>query len=316
MSTKRPDSLEDFQRKQASKRAADDDLHYGSWGSAELATLETGRKAVSDFNKTIYRWFEIGEAIEIIRQKAERMNDRFAFKRIMRQQGFSMEKEDKVIDKSMVTKLKQVCDRKTEVIAWHETLTSKQKREWAAPNTVMKQFWTRDAQDRRINWNGQRIDPKGNVLDDNGQVVEKSPTQAEVDRQALAQAIEEAEQWQARVTELEEELQSARATSEATPQASGDVAGLETENVTARGETNVCSFCGRDFGPFGDINDETKPLDLFVNDDVNIAICWDCAKQAYISLENSRRLAKEAKAKAKKKAKATKAEAEQPKAET
>src|SRR5262249_4369878 len=181
MSTKRPDSLEDFQRKQASKRAADDDLHYGSWGSAELATLETGRKAVSDFNKTIYRWFEIGEAIEIIRQKAERMNDRFAFKRIMRQQGFSMEKEDKVIDKSMVTKLKQVCDRKTEVIAWHETLTSKQKREWAAPNTVMKQFWTRDAQDRRINWNGQRIDPKGNVLDDNGQVVEKSPTQAEVD---------------------------------------------------------------------------------------------------------------------------------------
>jgi hypothetical protein len=114
-----------------------DQHNYGSFGSAEIATLETGRKAVAELNKNINRWFEIGEAIEVIRQKAERMNERKAFKRIMRMQGFSMDPDSKVIDKSMVSKLKQVCDRKVEVIAWHETLTPKQKREWSAPNTVL-----------------------------------------------------------------------------------------------------------------------------------------------------------------------------------
>jgi hypothetical protein len=186
-----------------STKQPDNDLHYGTWDSAELATLETGRQARDAFNKTIYRWFEIGEAIEIVRQKAERLNDRFAFKRIMRKEGFSMEKEDKVIDKAMVTKLKQVCDRKTEVIAWHETLTPKQKREWAAPNTVIKHFFTRDAQDQRINWNGQRIDPKGNLLDDNGQVAEKPPTKAEEQAAAIVELEEELTAARAHITELE-----------------------------------------------------------------------------------------------------------------
>lgn|SRR5262249_32360363 len=180
MSTKRPRSVDDLY-----------DESYGSFGSAEIATLETGREAVAALNKTIYRWFEIGEAIEVIRRKAERMNDRFAFKRIMRQQGFSMEHDDKVIDPSMVSKLKQVCDRKTEVIAWHETLKPKQKREWAAPNTVKQYFWMVDANGHRINFEGQRIDEQGHRLDDEGKRIVKPPTPAQKDRQALAAAEEE-----------------------------------------------------------------------------------------------------------------------------
>jgi len=180
MSTKRPRSVDDLY-----------DESYGSFGSAELATLETGREAVAALNKTIYRWFEIGEAIEVIRQKAARMNDRFAFKRIMRQQGFSMEQDDKVIDKAIVSKLKQVCDRKTEVVAWHETLKPKQKREWAAPNTVLLHFRTRDARDHLVNFEGKRIDEQGRQLDDEGKRIVKPLTPAQKDRQALAAAEEE-----------------------------------------------------------------------------------------------------------------------------
>jgi hypothetical protein len=182
MSTKRPRSVDDLY----------DEKSYGSFGSVEIATLETGREAVAALNKTIYRWFEIGEAIEIIRQKAERMNDRFAFKRIMSQQGFSMEPgENKVIDKAMVSKLKQVCDRKGEIIAWHETLTPKQKREWAAPNTVIQYFKTHDANGHLVNFNNRRIDEHGHLLDERGERIIKPMTPAQKDRQALAAAEED-----------------------------------------------------------------------------------------------------------------------------
>jgi hypothetical protein len=82
-----------------------DENNYGGFGALEMKTIETGREAINSFNKTLYRWFEIGEAIEVIRQKAARMNDRFAFKHIMQRQGFSMERDDKVIDRGMVSKL-------------------------------------------------------------------------------------------------------------------------------------------------------------------------------------------------------------------
>ena len=194
------------------------------------------------------------------------------------------------MDKSDRAKLLQLMEERPAVEEWRATLTDHDRRMLNHPLIVWRK-WTAATRVKK---------PKSRTAG-------VSATEHGRAQVIIKQLQARAEQSEARARELEEELQSARS----------------TENATALDETNVCSFCGHDFGPFGDINDETKPLDLFVNDDVNVAVCWDCAKQAYISLENSRRLAKGAKAKAKAKAKAeakaaaekTKTETEQPKAE-
>lgn len=107
-------------------------------GSNELAIVEAGRVAMSSLTKTLMLWLTVGDAFKVLEDKANRLNlGRKTFQRLMRQNGFSMDGPEKVIDKSMVSKLLKVVEHKADVIKWHEGLTPKQKREWAAPNTVM-----------------------------------------------------------------------------------------------------------------------------------------------------------------------------------
>jgi hypothetical protein len=70
-------------------------------------------------------------------------------------------------------------------------------------------------------------------------------------------------------------------------------------------EINWCAFCGHDFGRFHNVPE--NPLDLCLNYDEDVAICFDCAKAAYASLLKSRELAAKAQA-----TKAKKDSAEEP----
>ena len=150
-------------------------------GSNELAIVEAGRVAMSSLQKTLMLWLTVGDAFKILADKADRLNaGRKTFQRLMHQNGFPMDGPEKVIDKAMVSKLLKVVEHKADVIKWHEGLTPKQKREWAAPNTVMLHC------------------PIFAKTDDNGDEKEKPMTPAQKDRQALAAALEEIEQLKKR----------------------------------------------------------------------------------------------------------------------
>jgi hypothetical protein len=112
----------------------------GSLSLAEHATVEAGRLAMSSLNKTLDLWIAIARAIKTLRDKANRLGGRWDFQRLMAQNGFRMDgtPHEKILDKAIVSKLLTILDRLPEVIAWHEKLTPKQKREWAAPTTVLK----------------------------------------------------------------------------------------------------------------------------------------------------------------------------------
>jgi hypothetical protein len=112
----------------------------GSLSLAEHQTIEAGRLALSSLSKTFDLWVTIARAIKTLRDKADRMGGRWDFQRLMAQNGFRMDgtPHEKVLDKAIVSKLLTILDRLPEVMAWYEKLTPKQKREWAAPTTVLK----------------------------------------------------------------------------------------------------------------------------------------------------------------------------------
>jgi hypothetical protein len=78
---------------------------------------------------------------------------------------------EKVLDKAIVSKLLTILDRLPEVMAWYEKLTPKQRREWAAPTTVLKHC---------------PVFAKPKVEGE-----QKAPTKAERTAQELAKALDE-----------------------------------------------------------------------------------------------------------------------------
>ena len=118
----------------------DNQPETGSLSLAEHATVEAGRLAMSSLNKTLDLWIAIARAIKTLRDKADRLGGRWDFQRLMAQNGFRMDgtPHEKVLDKAIVSKLLTILDRLPEVMAWYEKLTPKQRREWAAPTTVLK----------------------------------------------------------------------------------------------------------------------------------------------------------------------------------
>jgi hypothetical protein len=112
----------------------------GSLSSAELATIETGRAALHTFSKTFELWVAIGHAVKTLRAKADRLGGRSVFKRLMAQNGFNTDPkaDDYMFDAATASRLIQIVDNLPAVTGWHESLTSKQKREWASPSAVFK----------------------------------------------------------------------------------------------------------------------------------------------------------------------------------
>jgi hypothetical protein len=101
---------------------------------ADAEIFENARQAIMTLKKTFEMWMVIGKAVQRARKIADDRGGRQTFQRLLEQQGLA-----KIVSqKSTWTRLLQIMDNLAEVVAWHETLTDKQKIEWAAPTTVFK----------------------------------------------------------------------------------------------------------------------------------------------------------------------------------
>jgi hypothetical protein len=144
MTIKRRDA-DDFRRDIAARAVEEDGRFHnqpesGALSLAEHQTIEAGRLAMTSLSKTLDLWVTIARAIKTLRDKADRLGGRWDFQRLMAQNGFRMDgtPHEKVLDKAIVSKLLAILGRLPDVMAWYEKLTPKQKREWAAPTTVLK----------------------------------------------------------------------------------------------------------------------------------------------------------------------------------
>jgi hypothetical protein len=105
-----------------------------------LATIEAGRTAMTSLRKTFDLWIAVGRAVETLALKAERIGGRQTFKRLMAQNGFKIDgpATERQLDKSIISKLLRIMENLTEVQAWHEGLSDRQKIDYASPSTVFK----------------------------------------------------------------------------------------------------------------------------------------------------------------------------------
>jgi len=177
MTTKRPDSFEEFQRKQAAKRAL---LPPTSHNTPDLPTLsyeetvyiETARGAFLSLKKTFELWIGIARGLRVLKDKAERIGGRFAFDRLREREGLGGKNSHggQILNKTRVSRLLAILDHIAEVETWRAKLTEKQRFEWACPEAIHRHCPV-----------FAKPEPEG----------PKPMTKAEQDRQALAVALEE-----------------------------------------------------------------------------------------------------------------------------
>jgi hypothetical protein len=140
----------------------------------DVTVFEAARSAIGLLKKTFETWVTIGRAVVRAREIADRRGGGKTFMRLIEQQSLAP-----LVDKATASRLERIMKQLPAVIAWHETLTTKQKIEWAAPTTIMKRCPVFNK-------------PKP-ALDE-----PKPPTKGEQDRMALAAALEEIEQLKKR----------------------------------------------------------------------------------------------------------------------
>ena len=89
-----------------------------------------GREALRSLTRTFDLWMIVGEGLEVLRAKADRLGGTKAFRRLLLQNSYNN------LDNSVISKLLKIMDRRREVEAWRATLSDKQQREWSAPSTI------------------------------------------------------------------------------------------------------------------------------------------------------------------------------------
>lgn len=164
MSTKRKPTVDELYDRRYRSNAPESE----AMSLDDTAVFEAARQAVTLLKKTFETWVVIGKAVVRARDIADRRGGGKTFMRLVEQQGLG-----KIVNKTTASTLLRIMDRLSEVVAWHETLTDRQKIDWAAPTTILKRcpvFAT----------------PKPDPVD-------RPPTKAEQDRIALAAALEEIE---------------------------------------------------------------------------------------------------------------------------
>jgi hypothetical protein len=129
--------------------------------------FEDARQAATQLKRTFPNWMVIGKAVVLARDIADRCGGGKTFMLLIEQQGLG-----RIVDKTTASKLLRIMAELPAVTAWHETLTEKQKIDWAAPTTILKRCPV-------------FAKPKP---DDDG---EQKLTPAEKDRMKLARLIEE-----------------------------------------------------------------------------------------------------------------------------
>src|SRR5215207_3597475 len=103
-----------------SQRLSDDDRRL----------VEAAQNALASIAKTFDNWVTVGRAIDALRRRAKEIGGKATFKRLLDQQGFGD------INPGTITILLKIIDNLPAVVAWHETLAPKQKRQWGSPSSV------------------------------------------------------------------------------------------------------------------------------------------------------------------------------------
>jgi hypothetical protein len=182
VTTKRPDSFEEFQRKQQAKRTALPPTDHNipglpSLSHEEIIYVDKAREALAAMKQTFENWSVIARALKSLRDKADRIGGRFTFDRLREREGLGGKRRDgtDILNKTRVSRLLAILEHLSEVEAWRAKLTDKQRFDWASPEAVFRHC---------------PVFAKPKSDDD---TAEKPLTPAQQDRQALAAALEEIE---------------------------------------------------------------------------------------------------------------------------
>ena len=181
MATGRPNSFDEFHRKQAAKRAALPPADHNipglpSLSHEELVYAEAARTAWLSLKKTFEHWMTIARFLKVLRDKADRIGGRFTFDRLREREGLGGKTDHggQVLNKTRVSRLLAIEENLSEVEKWRAGLTDKRRFEWASPEAVCRHCPV---------FAKPKPDPD----------TPKPPTKAEQDRMALAAALEEIE---------------------------------------------------------------------------------------------------------------------------
>lgn len=143
MTTKRPDSFEEFQRKRREKLAPSPGDNYPdlpSLSHEEITYVEPAREALATIKRTFEFWMVIARGLKALRDKADRIGGRFTFDRLREREGLGgrNKRHKQILDKTRVSRLLGILDHIKEVEVWRAGLTDKERFEWASPEAVCR----------------------------------------------------------------------------------------------------------------------------------------------------------------------------------
>jgi hypothetical protein len=149
----------------------------------ERIVVAAGREAWASITKTFETWVVLGEAIIMLRNKANTTGGRKTFQRLLDQNGLGK------VDGGEISRLEKIMANLDAVRVWHKTLPMNRQIAWSSPSSVIRQATGPD---------GSRLFPskKG------GKPVPKA-------RPSVAAGVSELEAAQGRIKELNEELAAA-----------------------------------------------------------------------------------------------------------
>jgi hypothetical protein len=101
--------------------------------SEDIEIFDAARQATAYFKKSFEQWATVGRAVVRAREIADRRGGAKTFMRLIQQQELAW-----FVTKQVATHLLRVMERINEVTTWRETLTEKQKFDWASPVTILR----------------------------------------------------------------------------------------------------------------------------------------------------------------------------------
>jgi hypothetical protein len=100
----------------------------------ERHTINIGLESYRHLIKTVAYWINVGHAMNVLATKGEPLG-RQGFVALQVQEGF-ITRENRPIDKALVSRARMMADNEAAVLAWHAGLTEKQRERWNNPNSV------------------------------------------------------------------------------------------------------------------------------------------------------------------------------------
>jgi hypothetical protein len=98
----------------------------------ERVYCEGAREALASIRKTFDFWVAIGRGLKALHDKAQAIGGKKTYDRLRQREGLGKD----VINKTRSSRLLAIIDRLTEVGAWRDGLTEKQRFTWASPEAI------------------------------------------------------------------------------------------------------------------------------------------------------------------------------------